>query len=53
MKKFFIALVLSITLIVGLGAICANASSSGTCGDNLTWVLGDAGTFASRQGFQM
>lgn len=43
MKRFAFALMLAL-LCVGLFCVAAEASSSGTCGDNLTWTLNDAGT---------
>ncbi|MBR0277396.1 MAG: leucine-rich repeat domain-containing protein, partial [Clostridia bacterium] len=48
MKKqilsFVLVLCLISTLVSGI-SITASASSSGTCGENLTWTLDDEGTF--------
>lgn len=46
MKKF-ISLILTICLITSISVfipLSANAATSGTCGDNLTWTLDDEGT---------
>ena len=42
--KFLVPLTLCLVLAVLFLPTTANAASSGTCGDNLTWTLDDAGT---------
>ena len=47
MKKTFLKLLFLVCAIVVLSlviSLTALADSSGTCGDNLTWVLDDNGT---------
>lgn len=47
MKQKITSLILCLTIILGLFTVTpvtASAQESGTCGDNLTWVLDDSGT---------
>ena len=43
MKKKVISLTLVLCMLLSFMPIIANAATSGTCGDNLTWTL-DNGT---------
>ena len=43
-KKILISLIAICTMLFAFGMINASAESSGTCGNNLTWTLDDAGT---------
>ena len=42
MKKHIILMIIIVAFLLMLPLI-SNAASSGTCGDNVTWVLNDAG----------
>lgn len=47
MKKRFISMLLSLCMVISICLcmpISASAETSGTCGENLTWVLDDDGT---------
>ncbi len=44
MRKRALELVLILCMLLSMTAIPAHAATSGTCGENLTWVLDDNGT---------
>ena len=47
MKNKIFSLILTLSMIVSLFTalpITASAATSGTCGDNVTWVLDESGT---------
>lgn len=44
MKRKILGVVLALTMLMAFVPITANAETSGTCGDNLTWTLDDNGT---------
>ena len=51
MKKRILQLALLVCVLAALFvalSVTASAASSGTCGDNLTWILDDAGTLTIR-----
>ena len=44
MKKRILSLVIVLALLMSFVTVVASATTSGTCGDNLTWTLDDEGT---------
>ena len=44
MKKRILSLVVVMTMMLSFMPVIAQAATSGTCGDNLTWTLDDNGT---------
>lgn len=44
MKKKFLSIILVLSMLCAFMPVIANAATSGTCGDNVTWTLDDNGT---------